>query len=275
MNIIRLMLLLAPILVGMIYGAPIVARELEQGTAPLSWALSGSRRRWLLGKVLAGVALIVPLMLAVGLAADVLQGALSPGLNIYAAFENSMGRGVMDVFWALAAFAGTLALGALIGRTLPALILALVICFFARTLWEPAMTHFVLRPLAVQQATQQSYSGYYQGSADMGLYAVWYMDGKPFTGDPNEWWMTHQPALPSPAADPNASGGPGTGVPIAITPDSGTSGTDQIDGPYMVEFVIPGSQYWLITALESGMLLLGSLLFAAVAFFRVERRRPY
>ena len=88
MNLVRLMLLLAPLLAGIVLGAPLVAREIEQGTAPLSWALSGSRRRWFLGKVLAGVVLLVPLMLAVGLAAEVLEGALDPGVDTHAAFQN-------------------------------------------------------------------------------------------------------------------------------------------------------------------------------------------
>jgi ABC-2 family transporter protein len=284
MNVVRLMLLLSPILVGLIYGAPMVARELEQGTAPLSWALSGSRRRWLLGKVLGGVVLIVPLMLAVGLAADYLQGALSPGLNVYSSFENYMGRGVIDVFWALAAFAGTMALGSLVGRTLPALILALVVCFFARTLWEPAMTHFVLQPMAVQQATPQNYSGYYSGNVDLYVYMRWYMDGKPYVGDPNDWWMAHQPVFVDPGGakptepiavqtvDPSATKGPDTGV--AITPGPGGMPPEQV-GPYPMNYVIPGSQYWLVTALESGLLLLGALFCAAIAMFRVERRRPY
>src|ERR1035437_8818825 len=139
MGLVRLLLVLAPILARIVLGAPLVAREIEQGTAPLSWALSGSRRRWLLGKVLAGVVLLVPLMLVVGLAAEVLEGALDPGVDTHAAFQNYLGRGSFDVFWALAAFAGTVTLGTLFGRTMPALILALIVCFFVRVTWEPAM----------------------------------------------------------------------------------------------------------------------------------------
>ena len=66
MSLVRMLLVFAPILAGIIVGAPLVAREIEQGTAPLSWSLSGPRRRWLLGKVLAGILLLVPVMLAVG-----------------------------------------------------------------------------------------------------------------------------------------------------------------------------------------------------------------
>jgi len=45
--------------------------------------------------------------------------------------------------------------------------------------------------------------------------------------------------------------------------------------PNWVSYSIPGSQYWPVVAFESGLLLLGSLVLAAVAFVWVDRRRPY
>ncbi len=109
-SIVRVLMLLLPFVVGIAVGAPLVAKELEEGTAPLSWTLSGSRRRWLLGKVLASVVLIVPLLLAAGLAADVLQGALSPGTDAHASLESYADRGVMVVAWGLVALLVAVAL---------------------------------------------------------------------------------------------------------------------------------------------------------------------
>jgi ABC-type transport system involved in multi-copper enzyme maturation permease subunit len=259
MNLVRLLLMFAPLLVGILFGAPLVARELEQGTAPLSWALSGSRRRWLLGKVLTGVLLIVPLMLAVGLAADALEGARDPGLNPYAAFENYLDRGVIVVFWALAAFAGTVALGTMMGRTLPALIVALVVCFFVRAGWDAGMTRFVLSPFAVQQPARDlmAQSTWYSGQVDMTIYYQTYLDGKPWDGDVQAWYQEHGPIGP-------------TG---AIGVDTGS--IDQSQVPTSVAFVIPGTWYWRVVALESGMLLAGSVFCGAIAFTWVDRRRPY
>jgi hypothetical protein len=310
MNIVQLLLLLVPLLAGIVLGAPLVARELEQGTAPLSWSLSGSRRRWLLGKVLAGVVLLVPLMLAVGLAADVLESALDPGVNTHAVFQNYLGRGFVVVFWALAAFAGTLTLGTLFGRTLPALIVALVICFFARVLFEPGMARIVLRPIAVEQAnsgqqfgpafgpqvvgitTEPSSSSEPSGSpgpsassdtspssgtsasngatnaampywvqADLFVYSQVYVGGKPYYGDQSTLNFGY-------GIDENGNAfgfdANGNQIPIDIS---------QI--PTWINFVIPGSQYWPVVAFESGVLLLGSLLLAGIAFVWVDRRRPY
>jgi hypothetical protein len=273
-GLVRMLLVFVPLLVGIIFGAPIVAREIETGTAPLSWALSGSRRRWLLGKVLAGVLLIVPLMLLVGLAADVFAAAQYPDLNVHASYVDYVGRGAIVVFWALAAFAGTFALGTLLGRTMPAVIVALVVCFFVRGSWEAGMNHFVLGQFAVA-APAQTDATYTPNSwfNDIALYQTTYLDGKPWDGDANAWWLAHQQVQVS--ATPDASGlVPGGGAPVYIDPATNKPLLPSQVLTY-VNFVIPGAWYWNVVAFESGLLLLGSLFCGAVAFVWVDRRRPY
>ena len=44
-------MLIAPAVIGMFWGAPLVARELEAGTHRLVWNQSVTRTRWLLIKV--------------------------------------------------------------------------------------------------------------------------------------------------------------------------------------------------------------------------------
>ena len=310
MNLVRVLLLLVPLIAGIVFGAPLVAREIEQGTAPLSWSLSGSRRRWLLGKVLAGVVLLVPLMLAVGLAAEVLEGALDPGVDTHAAFQNYLGRGFIDVFWVLAAFAGTFALSTLLGRTMPAVILALVVCFFARATWDSGMARIVLRPMAVEQTQTSQYGYFYGGGPGMVIVAPagpTPASGPNTTSEPNPSAGPTSTIAPTPTAGPGAS----SDKPVAFTPywvqidlysytqvflngkpfygdpyslpgyqmqfDSAGNPIepDPSTMPSWVQYAVPGSQYWPVVALESGFLLAGSLFCAAVALVWVDRRRPY
>ncbi|GAA5200936.1 ABC transporter permease [Rugosimonospora acidiphila] len=50
MTYVAILLLFAPVLVGMFWGAPLVAREVEQGTHRFAWTQGVSRRRWTLTK---------------------------------------------------------------------------------------------------------------------------------------------------------------------------------------------------------------------------------
>ena len=47
-------ILLAPAVIGLFWGAPLIARELETGTAALAWNQSVTRTRWLAVKLAIG-----------------------------------------------------------------------------------------------------------------------------------------------------------------------------------------------------------------------------
>ena len=257
---------LVPFVAGITFGAPLVAKEIEQGTAPMSWALAGSRRRWLLGKILAAGLLIVPLLLVAGLAFDALQGAAIPGTDPHASFVNYSSRGVLLAFWGLAALLGTVALGTLLGRTLPAVFLALVVCVLARGFWEVGM-NTVLAPLAVMQSQESQDNQVGWPPDDLYVYYRTYLDGKPWDGDINAWWTEHMPP-PSIIVDPS------TGLPTGQVIDLGPQ-FDPAHAPQEIPFLIAASNYWPIVALESGILLVGGLACGAIAFVWVDRRRPY
>jgi hypothetical protein len=182
-----------------------------------------------------------------------------------------------------------------------AVVLALVVCFFARGMWDAGMTHFVLRQFAVQQVQQdQQQQGYVvygpggPGNADMYVYYKSYIDGKEVTdAQVNAWYEQNMGCVPMSTPTPGASTSPGdsglsgaSSSPGAAAPpdnpkmvDGGIAcqapAIDQSHFPQQIPYVIPGSWYWQTVAFESGLLLLGSLFCGAIAFVWVDRRRPY
>lgn len=116
-----------PYVAGLFLGAPIVARELERGTTRLAWSLEPSRVRWYIARTLPVLVVVVVLAFAAGVAADRLYAARSPGLDMANAFDGYGYRGGLIAVQALVIAAGALGLGAVTGRVLPTVILALLI----------------------------------------------------------------------------------------------------------------------------------------------------
>ena len=120
-----------PLLAGLFFGAPLIARETESGTLQLAWTQSVSRRQWLTVKlvtflaVIVAAAAIVSVSFSAWLAVDDrLSAAGYTNVNRMAppAFDLT---GVAPLATMLFAFAlGTLA-GVLIRRTIPAIAVTL------------------------------------------------------------------------------------------------------------------------------------------------------
>lgn len=116
-------LLFLPFVVGLIGGVPVVARELEMGTAQTAWFLWPSRTRWLVGKLLP---VLILLGLAIGFAAisGAVLGWTQPGVDV----THSTGQGPILVARAAAAFGLAVLLGSAFGRSLPAFLIGVVLC---------------------------------------------------------------------------------------------------------------------------------------------------
>ena len=126
------LVLIVPVLIGMFWGAPLIARELETGTFRLAWTQSVSRMRWLLVKL--GL---------VGLASAAVGGLLSLMVTWwYSPIDKvNQGRfgaaafglhGFVPAGYALFAFALGATAGLLFRRTLPAMAVTLVGFIVAR-----------------------------------------------------------------------------------------------------------------------------------------------
>ncbi len=119
--------LLLPSLVGVFWGAPLVARELEQGTHRLVWTQSISRTRWLLAKT-AFLALAV--VLAGGFVSWLVSWWISPIMDADPQwFDPGLFdlMGIVPIAYALAALAIGIAAGTLTRKVIPAIGLTLVL----------------------------------------------------------------------------------------------------------------------------------------------------
>jgi ABC-type transport system involved in multi-copper enzyme maturation permease subunit len=125
-RLVEIVVLAAPPLLGIFWGAPLLAREIESGTFRLAWTQSVSRSRWLLTKVI-----------LVGVISMVLVGLLSLMYTWWSSAYYHVFKGqflplyylthnVTPIGYAAFGFALGVALGVLIRRTVPAMAATLV-----------------------------------------------------------------------------------------------------------------------------------------------------
>jgi uncharacterized membrane protein YhaH (DUF805 family) len=119
-----------PYVAGLFLGGPIIAREIERGTTRLAWSIAPSRLRWYLSLVVPIVVVVIVATFAAGVAADRLRAARSPGMDLANSFDGYGARGALVAVTAIVMAAGAIGLGAVIGRVLPTIIVALILGYF-------------------------------------------------------------------------------------------------------------------------------------------------
>ncbi|HET6744705.1 MAG TPA: hypothetical protein VFH90_02520, partial [Candidatus Limnocylindria bacterium] len=122
--LVRQGLAVLPFAAGVVLGGPLLAREIEHGTARLSWPLAQSRGRWLVVRVVPVAIMGVALVAVPALAGQVLARSEWPVISPDANFEGYGERGIPPVARFGLAFALSALAGGWIGRQLPALLVA-------------------------------------------------------------------------------------------------------------------------------------------------------
>lgn len=118
---------LIPAACGLLFGISLVGKELDQGTTTFAWSIGPSRRRWLLQRVLPIGAAIVVIGLGGGVIGDVVADLREPFTDPNGSLSNLGIRGAVLGAETLAYFGLALLVGAVVGRVLPALLLACVL----------------------------------------------------------------------------------------------------------------------------------------------------
>jgi hypothetical protein len=254
--------LVAPALIGIFWGAPLIAREVETGTHRLAWNQSVTRTRWLATK-----------LAIVGAAAAATAGVLSWAVTAWASRIDAVNadriqpdvygaRGLVPVGYALFAFMLGVTAGTLIRRTVPAMAATLggyVAAAGGMALWlrerlVPAVhTTSPLDPSALRAL----------GFDQEGTMHV--LGEEPA----NVWLLSNQTLTPSGEAFT------GPADPRFCSIEAHPRDCEQWVGSLGLrqELVYqPGSNFWSLQWIETGILVGVALLLAGFCFWWVRRR---
>jgi hypothetical protein len=150
-------LLTAPALIGVFWGAPLLARELETGTYRLAWTQSVTRSRWLAAKLAPIGGLAVAITAAFSLAFtwwsepfDRLGSRVTP--------EVFSQRGIAPIAYAAFAFTLGATAGAVIRRTLPAMAATLLGFVIARSAIQTWIRPRLAQPVELSYPTFTFYA---------------------------------------------------------------------------------------------------------------------
>jgi len=245
-------LAILPFILGLVLGVAVVAKELERGTVALAWSVGPSRLRWLLGVVVPGLVAILGVSLVAGVVADRLELARDPTIDPAVSLHHLGLRGVVLPAYVLASFGIALAVGARLGRVLPALLLAGALSL-AGVLGTTAIVDGMLRTEAipVDESSMMEVRAFAAGRVFDSLIRT--PEGELIT------WAEAEDRF---------------GTTFWEAMDPGSPGYDPTAGLRSVYLVTPGQLYpfaeWRL-AIILGAIGLGGIV---LAFAIVERRRP-
>ncbi len=170
-------LLILPGLIGVLVGAPLIARELEYGTWRLAWSQTVPRARWLtvkLGLVTGGVIVLGAAMTAVitwyRAPMDRITGRLLPSIYDF--------EGLVLTAYILCAFGFAVLAGLLIRRSIPAMVAAFIPWLAIRLVVEFVFRPHFMAPLTFRQVCPQP--AYCSGGTGLGFLP-------PVTGHIGDW----------------------------------------------------------------------------------------
>jgi ABC-type transport system involved in multi-copper enzyme maturation permease subunit len=265
----------APAIIGIFWGAPLIAHEIETRTFNLAWTQGVTRTQWLAVKLtligLAAVAVTEALSLTYTWWANPITKAVGidstgPKLFGQGTFSSVIfaSHGITPLGYAAFAFTLATAAGAIARRTVPAMAITLAIFAAAQLAMPLWVRPHLVPPSHTTASIWASDLAYGSLTADV------------VPGQPDAWILSSQAlnpagqpvsAIPAACSNPNPPGEKG-----------GTSATTpaqcmQSRGYREAISYLPTSRYWPLQWIETGIFLALALALAWFCFWRLNRRR--
>lgn len=271
-----------PAVLGIFWGAPLVAREFESGTYRLVWTQSTTRTRWLAVKLgvigLTSMAVAGLLSLAVSWWASPLDRA---HMNQFATFDQ---RDLVPVAYAAVAFVLGVTAGVVIRRTLPAMVAALIAFAAVRLAVTQWVRPHLFTPAHINLPTDAAPHGHLALGPDASYQAV----GNPHI--PNAWVLSSRMVdnaghLATPrtvhrfiqAACPNPPARPPRTAPLKNAHAARVFGDhciQRISAHFHLAVTYqPATRYWPLQLTETAIYLGLALILAGLSFWLLRQRR--
>ena len=279
-------LAVAPAVLGIFWGAPLVARELETGTYRLAWNQSVTRGRWLAVKlgfsVLATAVAVGILTTAITWWAHPIDGATGSQHGSLASRLTPISfamRGIVPVGYAVFALLLGTTIGLILRRSVPAMALTLaiyVVVQIAVPLWvRPHLVPATTTSTVISHATLEGINLDDSGTVTITTHAHrgdWVLsnqtvDARGRATDLPSWFSTCLPAPPG--------AGPPGGT-VTVTPREGSLDAcfaRLTDEGYRQQLVYqPRNHFWPLQWAETGLYLGASALLAGLSFWWTRHR---
>jgi len=270
-----LVMYLTPALIGIFWGAPVIAREFEAGTHRLAWNQSVTRTRWAVVKLgLVGLAAIATsglVCLMISWWASPIDDAISyGGPNSPTAFSRISplvfdARGVVPLGYAAFAFALGAAAGVFLRRTLPAMAITLAIFAAVQVLVPSLVRPHLIAPVTATAPLNVNTAGIVVQSGPAGHDSVLTVAGS--MSLPSAWVLSEETLRP----DGQPFSAPAFSSCLTKDPQPCTAWLARHHLRQLATYQ-PASRFWPLQWRETGIYLTLAVLLGWLCVWQVRRR---
>ncbi|MDX6374443.1 MAG: hypothetical protein QOD98_3431 [Nocardioidaceae bacterium] len=273
-----------PAVVGVFWGAPMIARELEAGTHRLVWTQSITRTRWLaskLGVSGAGAAVVGLAGLAVTWWSAPIDDAISQGLSDPGLLSTPRlwpvlfgARGVVPLGMTVLALVIGVTAGLLVRRSVPAMAVTLVAVVAVQLMMPIVVQAHLLPPRRLTSTIAQDRLTELTGRPGLGAHQM-IVERIGVTIDSPGAWITYNRTVDRSGQVVKVfpSWVSGCAAPPGQTSSASQACFDRLASEGYRQHVEyqPASRFWTLQLIETGLLLAVAALLTGFCFWRIRR----